>query len=298
MDTKKHKKSHCNLTTGQFLFSKYMTIKGLYILNNMCWVFDKKSLIFKIFSKTDISLISFQQLDLNRHYLWNMRVDSRTRLSNRKNIDWICKILDINDIGTSQHSLKSWAAGGQYSGLWEGKTSSIPINMVQRKIINERAHFDHIGGNIVWRQSWSKWTLAAIESKDVLEGHLHIVIWVFPLKHGYDSWKMLSHSCFWMNVRRMHTIKTDYGTMLHWKDIFISLSWVYPLKHDYRPMWTRLNVNECWKDENHQDWLWNKDAPTGHLYIVLFEAWLSINIVMTAFEWILKRCTTPRLIEE
>ena len=28
-----------------------------------CWVFDKKGLIFKIFSKTDISLISFQQLD-------------------------------------------------------------------------------------------------------------------------------------------------------------------------------------------------------------------------------------------
>jgi hypothetical protein len=33
----------------------------------------------KIFSKTNISLISFQQLDLNRHDLWNMRLDSRTR---------------------------------------------------------------------------------------------------------------------------------------------------------------------------------------------------------------------------
>jgi hypothetical protein len=32
-----------------------------------------------IFSKTDIFLISFQQLDLNRHDFWNMRFDSRTR---------------------------------------------------------------------------------------------------------------------------------------------------------------------------------------------------------------------------
>jgi len=39
MDIKNHKKSHCNLTTGQFLFSKYMTIKGLYILNNVRWFF-------------------------------------------------------------------------------------------------------------------------------------------------------------------------------------------------------------------------------------------------------------------
>jgi hypothetical protein len=60
MDTKIHekkeKKSHFSLTTGQFLFSKYMTIKGLYISNNVCWVFDKKKLDFqKVFSKKDIS---------------------------------------------------------------------------------------------------------------------------------------------------------------------------------------------------------------------------------------------------
>jgi hypothetical protein len=55
---------------------------------------------------------------------------------------------------------------GQYNGPWKGKTISIQIswgakkddsiknqwtedNMVQRKIINERAHSDHTGGNIV-----------------------------------------------------------------------------------------------------------------------------------------------------
>ena len=40
MDTKNKKKSHFSLTMGQFLFSKYMTIKRLYISNNMCWIFD------------------------------------------------------------------------------------------------------------------------------------------------------------------------------------------------------------------------------------------------------------------
>jgi len=45
MDTKNHerKKSHFSFTTGQVLFSKYMTIKGLYISNNVCWVFDQKA---------------------------------------------------------------------------------------------------------------------------------------------------------------------------------------------------------------------------------------------------------------
>ena len=33
----------------------------------------------KIFSKTNISLILFQQLDFNRHDIWSIRFDSRTR---------------------------------------------------------------------------------------------------------------------------------------------------------------------------------------------------------------------------
>ena len=48
-------------------------------LNSVCWVFDQRSLIFEKTFKKPTSLISFQQLDLNRHDLWNMRFDSRTR---------------------------------------------------------------------------------------------------------------------------------------------------------------------------------------------------------------------------
>jgi len=48
-------------------------------LNDVCWVFTRKLDFQKIFSKTDISLISFQQLELNRHDLWNMIFDSRTK---------------------------------------------------------------------------------------------------------------------------------------------------------------------------------------------------------------------------
>jgi len=46
IDTKNHGKSHFNLMTGQFLFSKHKTIKGFYILNDVCWIFDQ-SLPFK-----------------------------------------------------------------------------------------------------------------------------------------------------------------------------------------------------------------------------------------------------------
>jgi hypothetical protein len=43
IDTKNHRKRNFNLTIGQFLFSKYKTIKGLHILNDVCWVFDQKT---------------------------------------------------------------------------------------------------------------------------------------------------------------------------------------------------------------------------------------------------------------
>ena len=37
--------------------------------------------------------------------------------------------------------------------------------------------------------------------------------WGYPLKHGYDSWHMLSGECIWMNIEHMHTTKTDCGTI-------------------------------------------------------------------------------------
>jgi len=33
----------------------------------------------------------------------------------------------------------------------------------------------------------------------------------YPLKHGYQL--MLSYGFIWMNVKNMHTTKTDYGTI-------------------------------------------------------------------------------------
>ena len=62
-DTKNITKSIFNLTTGQFLFSKYKTIKRLHVMSEVCWVFDQKSLIYENTFKKPTSLILFQQLD-------------------------------------------------------------------------------------------------------------------------------------------------------------------------------------------------------------------------------------------
>jgi hypothetical protein len=65
MDTKNHEKNHFSLTTCQFLFSKYMTIKGLYISNNVCWIFEKKKKLDfqKVFSKKGHLWFHFNKLD-------------------------------------------------------------------------------------------------------------------------------------------------------------------------------------------------------------------------------------------
>jgi len=114
IDTKNHRKNNFNLTTTQFFFSKYKTIKGLHMLNCVCWVFDKKKLDFlKYFQKLTSLWFHFN------NYTWtNMifemcnLISEQERLSNKKNIDRVCKILDRNDINTSRHSLKSWPLGG------------------------------------------------------------------------------------------------------------------------------------------------------------------------------------------
>jgi hypothetical protein len=64
MDTKNHEKSHFNVTTGQFLFSKYKTIKGLHWIACVGSLTEEVDFQKKKLSKIDISLISFQQLDL------------------------------------------------------------------------------------------------------------------------------------------------------------------------------------------------------------------------------------------
>jgi hypothetical protein len=99
-------------------------------LNSVCWVFDQRNLISKNTFKNWHLFDFISQLDLNRHDLWNIWFDlilEQRRLSNKKNIDWICKIPDRNDINTSRHSLKSWPLGAIQWTL-RRKTNSIQIS--------------------------------------------------------------------------------------------------------------------------------------------------------------------------
>jgi len=87
-----------------------------------------KSLIFKrSFPKIDIFLISFQQLDLNRHNLWSMRFDSRTRKiveQWRTSIE-SAKYLTWNDINSSRHFLKSWDTLGAIQWTLKRKKQAV-----------------------------------------------------------------------------------------------------------------------------------------------------------------------------
>jgi hypothetical protein len=78
-DTKNHEKSHFNLTTGHFCLQNTRQSKDCIFWMTCVGSLTKKLDFQKIFSKTDISLISFQRLDLNKHDRWNMSFDSRTR---------------------------------------------------------------------------------------------------------------------------------------------------------------------------------------------------------------------------
>ena len=70
---RKKKKTIC-LTTGQFLFSKYMTIKGLYISNNVCWVFDQKAWFSKGLFKKGHLWFHFNKLDFEQ--TWSLKYES------------------------------------------------------------------------------------------------------------------------------------------------------------------------------------------------------------------------------
>jgi len=50
--------------------------------------------------------------------MWEL-IPEKERLSNKKSIDQVCKILDKNDTNTSWSSLKSWAFKG--NTLYHGK---------------------------------------------------------------------------------------------------------------------------------------------------------------------------------
>ena len=77
-DTKNHEKSHFNLTTGQFLFQNTRQSKDCIFWIMCVGSLTKEAWFPKKLFKIDISLFSFQQLDLNRYDLWKMRFGSRT----------------------------------------------------------------------------------------------------------------------------------------------------------------------------------------------------------------------------
>jgi len=133
------KKSHFSLTTGQFLFSKYMTIKGLYISNNVCWIFDKKSLIFKRSFQKRTSLISFQQTRLWIDMIfevWELIIEQKDCQTRRISIEFAksltrmtSTLLDtpwkVDHLGAIQWTLRRKAKGIQISwGQRKNRTMS------------------------------------------------------------------------------------------------------------------------------------------------------------------------------
>jgi len=141
-----------------------------------------------------------------------MRVDSRTRKivkqqEHRPNLqnpwqEW------HQHFSTLLEKLTTWR---QYSGSWVGKQTVFRSAGGNERWLNDES--------VYWRQWCSKkdnqWTstfrsywgqccskivhdlvnpVNNRESKDTLEGNL--------LKHGYDSWQMLSGECIWMNIER------------------------------------------------------------------------------------------------
>ena len=160
----------------------------------MCWIFYQRSLIFKIFFKIDISLISFQQLDLIDMIfeIWDF-IPEQEGLSNKiKNIDRVCEIRDKNDINSSQHSLKSWDSHGQYSGPWKGKTSTFSSAGGQRKMIKWRIGD---GGQCVLKKD-NQW-MSTFRSH---QGHYYSKT-VHDLVNSNSNWKQ---HCTWGTTFYLH----------------------------------------------------------------------------------------------
>jgi len=71
-------------------------------------------------------------------YTWHWKYEIWFQNKKDCRTNWICKILDRNDINSSQHSLKSWNTLGQYSGSREGKQVVFGLAGGQRKMIKWR----------------------------------------------------------------------------------------------------------------------------------------------------------------
>jgi len=181
------------------MFSKYKTIKGLHILNDVCWVFDQKAWFSKdLFQNWYLSdFISTTRLWINMIFeIWDL-IPEQERLSN-KNINRICKILDKNDINISRHSLKSWPPRGnpvdlekenkQYSDQLGAKKESnnelaklikvIPGNHKSHLVIDRRTSmFRSWLGAMLFKDNPSSNRWAALHSKDIFISSAWVTLW-------------------------------------------------------------------------------------------------------------------------
>ena len=96
-----------------FCFQNTRQSKDYMYLWHVLGLWPKKLDLWKYLKKTNIfDFISTTTLWIDMIFkLWDL-IPEQERLSNKKNIDQIGKILNKNDINISRHSLKSWPPRG------------------------------------------------------------------------------------------------------------------------------------------------------------------------------------------
>jgi hypothetical protein len=122
IDTKNYRKSNLILQRVNFCFQNARQLKDCIYWMACVGPLTKEAWISKILFKIDISLISFQQLDLNRHDLWNVIFDSRAKKNVKQEEHWA----SLQNPWQKWHQhfsklLEKLTTWGQYSGPWEGK---------------------------------------------------------------------------------------------------------------------------------------------------------------------------------
>jgi len=153
----------------------------------------------------------------------------------QKNIDWVCEILDRNDIEVLDTPWKVEQLG---EIQWTLKRKN-------------KQYSDQLWGNERWLNdesvNWRQWC----SKKD-------------------NQWTSTFRS-YWGQCRSkiVHALVNSVSngeTKMYLKDSFISSSFKTWLVIDED---TRMNVIEWWKDAHHQDWLWNKAALERQSHMVI-----------------------------
>ena len=132
-------------------------------------------------------------------------IPEQERFSN-KNIDWVWKILDKNDINISRHSLKRWPPGGNTVDPWKKSKQHSNQLGAKKESDDESSKFIKVMFSI-WQ--WQRKTFLSINRWT----SIHIIAGGNVVQRQSKQQLMWSHSCIWISVKKMHTIKIDYGTI-------------------------------------------------------------------------------------